>query len=88
MGSFWHIFGVLLTIGSTILGAGIGWGSMRAGLTELKSTVADLKNVAQDVTVLKADSPRVWAVLDDHGKRIGRLEVDLASIPGKSKRRK
>lgn len=76
-----HVLGIIITIVGALLGAAVGWGSMRAGLSDLKDSVGELKGVSSDVSVLKADSPKVWAVLDDHGKRIGKLEVNVASLP-------
>jgi hypothetical protein len=88
MGSSGQLFGVILTVVSTALGAGIGWGSMRAGLSELKDSVSSLKGLAAKVNVLEADGPKIWAVLDDHGKRIGYLEVDTANFTKSKPRRR
>lgn len=72
------LWGVIISLGSALLGAGIGWGSMRAGYAQLKEAVRELRGVAQKVSVLEAESPRVRIELDDHGRRIGSLEVAVA----------
>lgn len=60
----------IVTVLFALIGAGIGWGAMRAGHTDLKQSVEELKKgigqltlMTSDVMLLKSDSLRHEAEL-------------------------
>ncbi len=93
------MLGLAVTVGSALVGGGIGWGVMRSTLgntvKRLEAGVTKIENVATDVTTLNADMAytkkavqEIKADVEALQKDVTGIKIDMASKAGKSTRRK
>ncbi len=78
-----------------LFGAGVTWGVMKSGQRETRSTVEDLKgevknlrDIGTEFRVLKSEHMTTQSQVKEHDARIGKLEMDVASLPKSRARRK
>lgn len=81
---------VVVTIIVSLLSAGVSWGVITAKLSsnaevvkDLKQAVADLKGLATKIEVAEVLSTILKQTVDDQGKRISALELEIAKLQAK-----